>query len=198
MAGRGRLGAIWSGVCGGLGVPGDGMSDNGKRPRRRYDDKFRASAVVMLEAAGYPDRKGALEKAAKACKAPESTLRGWYNETHNPPPAKLRAEKKLELADLLKNELGGIFRDMPGARPDASYRDLGTVAAIFIDKLQLLEGKPTLIVELTNLLKEGAITPEDILNEFADAPEAAEGLFESIGLRAIEVRETQAQSAEVE
>jgi len=174
------------------------MTQNGKRPRRRYDDKFRASAVVMLEAAGYPDKKGALEQTAKACKAPESTLRGWYSEAHNPPPAKLRAEKRLELTDLLKNELGSIFKAMPNARPDASYRDLGTVAAIFIDKLQLLEGKPTWIVEITNLLKDGTITPQDIINEFADQPEIATGLFESIGIRAIEVREAQAQSAEVE
>lgn len=172
------------------------MSNNGKRPRRRYDDKFRASAVVMLEAAGYPDRKGALEQAAKACKAPTSTLQGWFNATRNPPPPEMRCEKRLELTDLLRNELAAAFVQMPNARPDASYRDLGTVAAIFIDKLQLLEGKPTWIVEITNLLKDGTLTPQDIINEFADEPEAAIGLLESFGLSATEISEAQAQSAE--
>jgi len=143
----------------------------------------------MLEAAGYPDKKGALEQTAKHLGMPATTLHGWYNATRNPPPTEVRSEKKTELKDLLRNEIDYIFGAMPNARPDASYRDLGTVAGILFDKLQLLEGKPTLIVELTNLLKEGSITPEDILNEFADTPEVATGLFESIGLRAVEISE---------
>ena len=116
---------------------------NEKRPRRRYDDKFRASAVVMLEAAGYPDREGALAQVAKSCKVPHNTLMGWYHAERNPPPSKLRQEKRTELTDLLRNELEAIFGELPNARPGASFRDLGTVAGIFIDKLQLLEGKPT-------------------------------------------------------
>lgn len=169
------------------------MSDKNKRLHRRYDDKFRASAVVMLEAAGYPEKKGALEQVAKACKAPESTLRGWYNETHNPPPAKLRAEKRLELIDLVKSELQGIFRAMPNARPEASYRDLGTVAAIFIDKLQLLEGKPTWRIEIVDLLKQGKITPQDVMDELSDAPELAQELFESAGLQFAGIGTAEAQ-----
>jgi len=161
------------------------------RQRRRYDDKFRASAVVMLEAAGYPDKKGALEQTAKHLGMPITTLHGWYNATRNPAPTEVRNEKRVELKDLLRNEISSIFRDMPNARPDASYRDLGTVAGILFDKLQLLDGKPTLIIELSDLLKAGTITPEDILNEFADTPEVAQGLFESIGLRAVEISETQ-------
>ena len=160
------------------------------RQRRRYDDKYRASAVVMLEAAGYPDREGALSHTANHLGIPINTLKGWFTANRNPPPAELRNKKKVELKDLLRNELDHIFNAMPSARPDASYRDLGTVAGILFDKLQLLDGKPTLIVELTKLLKEGAITPEDILNEFADTPEVAQGLFESIGLRAVEVTQT--------
>ena len=168
------------------------------RQRRRYDDKFRASAVVMLEAAGYPDKEGALTQTANHLGVPLNTLKGWFTANRNPPPAKLRNEKKTELKDLLRNELDHIFNAMPSARPDASYRDLGTVAGILFDKLQLLEGKPTLIIELTQLLKDGTLTPQDILDEFADTPEAAQGLFESIGLRAIESREDQAISSEVE
>lgn len=170
------------------------MTNNGKRPRRRYDDKFRASAVVMLEAAGYPDREGALSHTANHLGIPLNTLKGWFTAKNNPPPAKLRNKKRLELTELLRNELHCIFDELPRARPDASYRDLGTVAAIFVDKLQLLEGKPTWIVEITNLLKDGSISPEQVENELGS--ELATELFESIGLSVVGTREAQTQSAE--
>ena len=117
------------------------------RARKRYDDKFRASAVVMLEAAGYPDRKGALSQVGRNLGVPISTLRGWYNATRNPAPAELRNEKRMSLAEMLKAEINGALGEMPNARQDAGYRDLGTVAAILIDKLQLLEGKATERIE---------------------------------------------------
>jgi hypothetical protein len=115
--------------------------------RRRYDDKFRASAVVMLEAAGYPDQKGALTRTANHLGVPLNTIKGWYTANRNPPPAELRTEKKGDLVTLFDSELEAIFGDMPNARPDASYRDLGVVAGILVDKRQLLTGEPTEIVD---------------------------------------------------
>ena len=111
--------------------------------RKRYTDKFRAAAVVMLEAEGYPAREGALARVSEHLSVPRSTLRGWFYAEHNPPPAEVRHEKRLELRDLLENELRDAIKAMANARLEASYRDLGTVAAIFTDKLQLLDGKPT-------------------------------------------------------
>lgn len=118
--------------------------------RKRYDDKFRASAVVMLEAAGYPDKDGALSSTANHLDVPLSTLRGWFTAEHNPPPAELRNEKRGELSDLLRREIDSALGAMDNARPDASYRDLGTVAGILIDKLQLITGKPTERSEITD------------------------------------------------
>lgn len=117
------------------------------RQRRRYDDKFRASAVVMLEAAGYPDKKGALQQVAGHLKIPATTLHGWYNATRNPPPTELRNEKRLELREVIREEIYGALEAAPGARAEAAYKDLITGAAILLDKLQLLEGKPTEITE---------------------------------------------------
>lgn len=165
------------------------------RQRRRYDDKFRASAVVMLEAAGYPKREGALTQTANHLGVPLNTLKGWYTAEHNPPPAKLRNKKRLELKELLRNELDHIFDTMPSVRQDARYRDLGTVAGILFDKLQLLEGKPTLVVEITNLLKDGTITPQDVMDELSDTPGLAKELFESAGLQFVGVGATEAESA---
>lgn len=131
------------------------------RPRNRYDDKFRASAVVMLEAAGYPDKKGALEQVARNLGMPAPTLHRWIRAKNNPPPFDIVKEKRTELRDLLENELRAIFQEMPEARGDASYKDLGTVAGILFDKKQLIDGKPTEIIEdarLTNEERSSRIT----------------------------------------
>jgi len=117
------------------------------RPRRRYDDKFRANAIVFLEAAGYPDKKGALEQVSKQLNCPHPTLHRWFQAKNNPPPSELVQEKREDLKELLEKELRAIFKEMPDARGDAGYRDLGTVAGILFDKKQLLEGKPTEITQ---------------------------------------------------
>lgn len=117
--------------------------------RKSYDDKFRASAVVMLEAAGYPNEKGALTKTAAHIGVPARTLSRWFNGEQNPPPDQTVNEKRDELSVLLDTEIRAILGDMPEARKDASYRDLGTVAGILIDKIQLITGKPTSRSETT-------------------------------------------------
>lgn len=117
--------------------------------RKSYDDKFRSSAVIMLEAAGYPNRKGALSDVAKHIAVPAMTLSRWFHGKQNPPPNQMVSEKRSELKDLISTELDAIFKAMPNARQDATYKDLGTVAGILMDKKQLLEGKPTERVEHT-------------------------------------------------
>lgn len=112
-----------------------------KRPD--YDDKLRASLVATLQAAGYPDKKGALTEVAKHAGVPARTLSRWYNGEQNPPPDQLVTEKRHELKDLLDTEIRALFAEMPKARPDASYRDMGTVAGILMDKQLLLDGKAT-------------------------------------------------------
>ena len=111
--------------------------------RQHYDDEFRASAVLMLEAAGYPGQKGALSQVANRLSVPESTLRGWFSGAHNPPPAKVRAEKRIDLREAIREELAGIFPAMAERRQEATYRELATAAGILIDKDQLLSGQPT-------------------------------------------------------
>lgn len=131
------------------------------RPRKRYDDKFRANAVVMLEAAGYPNKKGALEQVSRHLGIPHPTLHRWIKEKNNPAPSELVQEKRKELRELLEDELRAIFQEMPSARSEAGYRDLGTVAGILFDKKQLIDGKPTEItqnVSLTDEERESRIT----------------------------------------
>jgi transposase-like protein len=111
--------------------------------RPRYDDKFRASAVVMLEAAGYPDRKGALSHVSKHLGVPIPTLTRWVTGVQNPAPNDLVTKNRIELSDLLDTELVAAFEAAKGVRSEASYRDLMTGIGILVDKRQLLRGEPT-------------------------------------------------------
>lgn len=48
----------------------------------------------------------------------------------------------------IRDELQAILEELPNARPDADFKELATSFGIFVDKLQLLEGKATERVEL--------------------------------------------------
>jgi transposase-like protein len=111
--------------------------------RKRYTDKFRAGAIVMLEANGYPDKKGALATVSNHLGVPQATLHRWFHAKNNPAPSEIVTEQRIDFAAALRKEIAAALQDMPNARQDATYRDLVTGTAIMIDKLQLLEGKPT-------------------------------------------------------
>lgn len=113
----------------------------GKRPR--YDDAYRASAVLMLQADGYPNKLGALTRVAKHLSIPERTLRRWYKAQQNPPPDNVVRMKKGELTALLRKEIYAILGEMDRKRDEADYRELATALGIAVDKLQLLAGEPT-------------------------------------------------------
>lgn len=113
------------------------------KKRVQYDDEFRASAVLMLEAAGWPDKLGAAADVSRRVGVPQQTLTRWATGANNPPPSKIVKHKKLDIQAAIKAELAAIFAAMPAARDGASYRDLGVVSGILVDKLQLLSGEPT-------------------------------------------------------
>ena len=97
----------------------------------------------MLEAAGYPERKGALAYVANNLRMPQSTLHGWANGKNNEPPSDLRCEKKADVIRFIQEEIPQVFRELGDARQDASYRDLMVGLGILVDKWQLLAGEPT-------------------------------------------------------
>lgn len=137
--------------------------------RPRYDDDFRAGAVLMVEAEGYPQNKGAIARVAAHLHLHERTLRRWVKGDSNPPPGNIVHIKKLDMRAALQSEIQSILAEMTKARGDASYRDLGTVLGIIFDKLQLLNGEPT---ESTNqrILVE-YLNDEDIVAQAATVAE---------------------------
>ena len=138
--------------------------------RRQYSDEFRASSVVMLEAAGYPESKGALARTAKRLGIHDRTLSRWYWKENNPAPAELVNEKRLELSELLDGEIRDALLAMGSAREEASYRDLGVVVGILVDKKQLISGAAT---QRTEILGDIPVTYVDYRDGFGASGDEA-------------------------
>lgn len=107
--------------------------------RKTYDDNFRASAVLMLEAQGYPGTVGALTAVAKKLGVPQRTLSRWFNKEQNPPPPELVKEKREALTDRLDQLIELLVGEMMTAAEGAPLNHLATAFGIAVDKKQKLE-----------------------------------------------------------
>lgn len=114
---------------------------------RVYDDAFRATALLFLEAAGGKDDANAISRAAKSLGIPRSTLVSWANGKRQP-PTKVREGKALDLGEALRNELDMALQAMGSKRCEASYKELGIVVGILADKMVLLSGDATETIRL--------------------------------------------------
>lgn len=153
----------------GMSLGGPGRTRKGVRvaKRKRYTDEFRASAVLFLESEGYPEKKGALMSVSRKLKVSHTTLHSWFHAKHNPPPQEVRHLKKLEIVEIIRNEIYAALAAAPTQRELADYKELITSAAILIDKLQLLENKPTERVAHEHTISDGERAKR--LNELLDA-----------------------------
>lgn len=142
--------------------------------KRRYTDEERANAVVMLQSQGYPDNTKALADVAKYLKIPRSTLKGWADGKHNPPPDEISTSKKKDLAELFE----GAAHLFVGhaTRPEVvelmSGQQAMTSAAIAVDKMRLLRGLPTEIVqiipEVVAAIESMGQSPADVFNRIIE------------------------------
>jgi len=124
-----------------------------KRGRyRKYSDKFKAGAIALVDASTKSTTDAKCEEVAKHLKMPEKTLRQWVGRTTgvggNDPLARqemeeLVVEAKKEFTELYQIELSAIFAQMKVVRADATYKELGVVAGILIDKLNVANDQPT-------------------------------------------------------
>lgn len=126
----------------------------------RYSDEFRASAILMLQAAGYPERRGALMETANHLGISHQLLGRWFRHESNPPPQKIVQIKMADIVEMLRIEVARAIQAMPNALPDADYLDIGKVTGILIDKLQLLSGEATerVVYELSDSDRSEQIT----------------------------------------
>lgn len=113
------------------------------KKRKSYDDEFRASAVLMLQAAGYPDQLGALKKVENATNVPSMTLSRWFKRTSNPPPNKVVRRTTDNFRRALRAEIEAVLGAMPETYEQASCRDLGIALGMLVEKLWLLDNNST-------------------------------------------------------
>lgn len=143
----------------------------------RYTDEERAQHVLMLEASGYPKKKGALMQYSKLSGIPHPTLSRWYRGVQNPPPNKSVRIKKRELKDALKDLIFDLVSHAHDAAKDAGLDPVMRGVGIATDKLLLLQDQPTVIIKLKQALENGQITPDELSEKY---PSVAAEFFANV------------------
>jgi hypothetical protein len=118
-----------------------------------YDDSIKATALAILDTAGYPVKRGALKAVSHVTGIPASTLRRWAHDcragrsplahpTGAGPLSAAHPVTTAPLKDVVQNELLAIVRSMAAARSEASYKELSAGFAALAGKLKALDTGP--------------------------------------------------------
>ena len=107
---------------------------------RQYSDQERAVAIAYAEAAGWPDKIGALAEAARQTGIKRELISRWLKGESHAPEEKIVRETKLNMQELIDAELASIFASMEEKRDSASYGTLSIAAGILLDKKLALSG----------------------------------------------------------
>lgn len=142
-----------------------------KRKWTAYSDEDKASAVLMLEVAGYPNSPGALSRTAKETGVPPTTLRDWFTGAHGAPPANVRQHKKSELTIRIEGLIDLALEHAEKVMSGAEFKDTVTSAAILIDKLLLLQGESTQNTNVNQRILVEYADDEDIVTQAATVAE---------------------------
>lgn len=97
----------------------------------------------MLESAGYPTKDGALAEVSRHLNVPAMTLSRWFRGVQNPPPNRVVNEEKKALHEELRDLAYKIIGAMPSKLEDAGLQQQAVSLGIVVEKMQLLENKPT-------------------------------------------------------
>jgi hypothetical protein len=101
------------------------------------------------------------------------TISRWFKAENNPPPNELVNEKREELSvrleDLAHKLVDMAFRIAEDTDTEAGIQQVATSVGIVIDKVQLLKGKPTEIVDDASFTDERRA---DRLTQMVDAARA--------------------------
>lgn len=148
--------------------------------RKPYSDKFKANCVAMLTALGYPDKIGILPEVSNNTHVPERTLQRWWKAQYSMADDKIVAHQKKDLATMfeeLAHKAVKVARDNIEAEDSKSA---ATVAGIAVDKMRLLRGLPTEIIDiapqltqLMELMKQFNHNPQDVFAKMIERYEDA-------------------------
>jgi predicted transcriptional regulator len=110
--------------------------------KRQYSDAEKAAALLALQANG-----GNITKTAREVGIPASTIKEWASGRVTAGVTDIRDEKKNVLADYLEDIAWKLAEAMPKKVRSAHLQQVATSMGITIDKMQLLRGKATAIVD---------------------------------------------------
>jgi transposase-like protein len=119
------------------------------------DTDFKAAALAALEANGTNYTRTAKDLTESGTPVSATTLRRWHAEMGDRKSAAVEArmpEARATIADRLRLFVDVALSCAPDKVTEANLRDVMTGVGIAIDKLQLLEGKPTSIDEVRDAL----------------------------------------------
>jgi hypothetical protein len=112
-----------------------------KRARHSYSTEDKAAALTLLDF-----HRGNVKRAARAAGVPRKTLAQWRDgKGVSAEVVSLHYLKRSDLADRIENLLHLLIDAVPGKIEQASLLETVKAAGIFIDKMQLLRGKPTVL-----------------------------------------------------
>lgn len=130
-----------------------------------YSDEFRAMAVALLYAAGYPQVRGVLKRTAESLGVPPATLSHWARGEQHPPPAQLLQQKQSELMDVLRHEIDRALAYMPDKIDEAKYLDLVRAIEILIKRIEGLRGTENVshepLIEIRGVIDDVPVHDED-------------------------------------
>ena len=158
----------------------------------KFDDNYRAGAVVMLQTEGYPQDEFAIGRVHTYLKQrspypSKATLINWFTGASNPPPLKNLNDKKRDMVDALQALTWKLVdhATLDGTISEMSGQSTITSIGILIDKTRLLLDKPTEISKsestntTVNLNAENAHDAGNILRQLIELgaipPERGEG-----------------------
>lgn len=122
---------------------------------RSYSIEDKAKALAVLNSNG-----GNVKRTARELGIPANTLRDWRNDPDSAAPVELREQKEAELESSLESialRYAAALDDDIVVRAIIASRDpskLAFVLGIVVDKLQLLRGKPTANISLTDWIAQ--------------------------------------------
>jgi hypothetical protein len=119
--------------------------------KNKYNEKDKEKAIAVMATNINPDtKKPNWRYCERALNISNKTLMKWWNEQDNDVKATLRDQKKEEFIEEAWNEVVGALKDLPIKRIDANYRDTIVGIATLIDKIQVIQEKPTVITKNQN------------------------------------------------
>ncbi len=114
------------------------------KSKTKYSDTQRGEALAILDSNG-----GNQNLTAKQTNIPRSTIQQWQSGLVSDDVPKIRHEKKAELSDLFENVARTYLENAvdPQCVMKTGGQQSVTAAGIAIDKMLLLRGQPTSIVQ---------------------------------------------------